>query len=207
MAMVQASLGCHESTDATARQACANLPALPGADRVRVVRRAPQINAEGGVAIVQHPSDDERFYLVTKPGQILTWRGATPPTIMADVSASLFIAGEAGLLDLAFDPDFEDNGAVYLSYDAPGGTAMLSRVSRFRSDDDGLTLRTDDELIVLEIDQPFTNHNGGDIGFGPDGMLYVALGDGGAANDPHGSADRLQNLLGKVLRLVEMLGS
>ncbi|MFO0636061.1 MAG: PQQ-dependent sugar dehydrogenase [Nannocystaceae bacterium] len=196
-----AAAGCHEPAASTPRHGCADLPPLPGADRVRAVPRAPQIEAEGGVAIVQHPSDDERFYLVTKPGQILTWRGASPPTVVADLAPALFVAGEAGLLDLAFDPDFAENGAMYLSYNAPGGTAMLSRVSRFRSDDDGLTLRTDDELVVLEVDQPFTNHNGGDIGFGPDGMLYLGLGDGGSAGDPMAHAQDPDSLLGKILRV------
>ncbi|MBK8237585.1 MAG: PQQ-dependent sugar dehydrogenase [Deltaproteobacteria bacterium] len=180
---------------------CVALPKLPGADRVRVEPRFGQIAIEDGVALVQHPSDDARWYLVTKPGVVYTWRGDAAATVFADLSARVHIAGEAGLLDLAFDPAFADNGRVFLSYNAEGGTAMLSRIAVATSDDDGRTLATDGLLTVIEIDQPYENHNGGDIDFGNDGMLYLGLGDGGSAGDPQGNGQRRDTLLGKMIRI------
>src|SRR5206468_2724549 len=101
--------------------------------------------------------------------------------------------GEEGLLGLAFAPDYANSGRYYVYYspaDEPRRT-VLARLTRGR----------DDPEILLQVAQPYPNHKGGWIAFGPDGMLYVALGDGGSANDPQGNAQNLDKLLGKILRL------
>ena len=109
-------------------------------------------------------------------------------------------ANEQGLLGLAMHPEFKDNGLFYVYYTHP--TEQKSIISRFKvSSTDPNKADPDSEQIVMEIDQPFANHNGGAIEFGPDGYLYVALGDGGDRNDPQGNGQNLSTLLGSILRI------
>ncbi len=106
---------------------------------------------------------------------------------------------EAGLLGMTFDPDFASNGLVYLSYTR--GAPLTSVLSRFSSHDGGLSLDAASEEVLLEVPQPYGNHNGGQIAFGPDGYLYFGLGDVGAGGDPHGNGQNTETLLGAMLRL------
>jgi glucose/arabinose dehydrogenase len=106
-------------------------------------------------------------------------------------------SNEQGLLGLAFAPDFEKSGRYYINYNEKGGD---TRIVRYVSED-LMTTDPDSGEIILEYKQPFGNHNGGWLGFGPDGMLYIATGDGGAGNDPKGNAQNLSSHLGKLLRL------
>jgi uncharacterized repeat protein (TIGR03806 family) len=108
-----------------------------------------------------------------------------------------------GLLGMAFHPNYPTDPRVFLSYTHDSGT-LASRVSEFRTRDGGMTLDPASELILLTAVQPATNHNGGHIGFGPDGYLYIGLGDGGSGGDPWGAIGNGQNLLttlGKMLRI------
>lgn len=107
---------------------------------------------------------------------------------------------EEGLLGLAFHPKFKDNGYFYVfftSKEAP----HLSVLSRFTANADRTAAEVDSEVEILRSPQPYWNHNGGTLCFGPDGYLYIAFGDGGAGNDPHNNAQNLQNWLGKILRI------
>ena len=107
---------------------------------------------------------------------------------------------EEGLLGLAFDPDYGSNGYFYVYYSASG--PRRSVVARYSSSPDDPTVADrDSELIVMEIPQPFGNHNGGQIAFGPDGYLYIGLGDGGSGGDPRGNGQNAGTLLGAVLRV------
>ncbi|MFN5299793.1 MAG: PQQ-dependent sugar dehydrogenase [Planctomycetaceae bacterium] len=109
---------------------------------------------------------------------------------------------EEGLLGLAFHPKFKENGQFFVYYTSKKHPAHTSVVSRFRVKPDGSgKFDTSFEEEVLVIPQPFWNHNGGTLCFGPDGMLYIALGDGGAGNDPLGNAQNLETLLGDILRI------
>ncbi len=102
---------------------------------------------------------------------------------------------------MAFHPDYADNGEVFLSYTGPGGPVFESRLSRFHTSD-GLTLDLASEEPILVVEQPYTNHNGGDLGFGRDGYLYFGLGDGGARRRPARTGPRTSDsLLGKMLRI------
>lgn len=105
---------------------------------------------------------------------------------------------EQGLLDVVFHPDYASNGFLYINYTDLAGDTVVARysVSSDPSVADPASVK-----IILQIDQPYPNHNGGQLQFGPDGMLYVGMGDGGAAGDPMGNAQRLGSLLGKLLRL------
>ncbi len=114
-----------------------------------------------------------------------------------DLTEAVSFAGERGLLSMTLDPQFPDAPYLYVYY-SPRGTSV-SRLSRFELRD-GAAL-VDSELIVIEVEQPFSNHNGGAVRFGGDGMLYLGLGDGGAANDPQGHGQNRQTLLGAIIRI------
>jgi glucose/arabinose dehydrogenase len=103
---------------------------------------------------------------------------------------------EMGLLGLAFHPDYESNGFLYVNYTGAGGH---TRISRFHAD--GNSADPASEKVLLIIEQPYSNHNGGALAFGPDGHLYAGLGDGGAGGDPHQHGQNTKSLLGKILRL------
>ncbi|MBK9074336.1 MAG: PQQ-dependent sugar dehydrogenase [Flavobacteriales bacterium] len=110
------------------------------------------------------------------------------------------IGGEQGLLGLAFDPDYTNNGYFYVYYIADSGPGT-SRVSRFRVSNDPDSADAASEEILYTWPQPFTNHNGGDLDFGPDGLLYVGFGDGGSGGDPQDNAQDLTDPLGDIIRL------
>lgn len=145
---------------------------------------------------------DARLFVVEQPGRILivdsTGRVLAEPFL--DISGRVLSTGnEQGLLGLAFHPAYSDNGYFFVNYTDSGGDTRISRFSVRPEDPD----RADPtgEQSVLTVDQPFPNHNGGDIKFGPDGYLYIGLGDGGSAGDPQDNAQDLSQLLGKMLRL------
>lgn len=148
-----------------------------------------------------------RFYVLEQAGVIKAVpAGGGAATVVADLKSTIRSGGEAGLLGIAFDPKFSENGLVYLSFNADivpprQGVAFESVVARARSTDGGATIDGGTLERVLVVEQPFSNHNGGKIGFGPDGHLYIALGDGGSGGDPLGSGQDKNSLLGKILRI------
>jgi glucose/arabinose dehydrogenase len=105
-------------------------------------------------------------------------------------------SNEMGLLGLAFHPEYEQNGYFYVNYTGSGGD---TRISRFQAA--GNAADPNSELVLLTIEQPYPNHNGGAVAFGPDGYLYLGLGDGGLAGDPHKNGQNTETLLGKILRI------
>jgi glucose/arabinose dehydrogenase len=155
------------------------------------------------VALLQAPHDTPYWYVVEKGGRVLRvdGEGSAAQTALFINLSKRVDAGpmEAGLLGMAFHPDFTRNGLVFLSYTR--GAPLTSVLSRFRSRDGGLTLDPASEKVLLEVPQPYSNHNGGQIAFGPDGYLYFGLGDGGAGGDPHGNGQNPNTLLGAMLRL------
>jgi glucose/arabinose dehydrogenase len=145
------------------------------------------------------PAGDPRLFVVEKGGAIrIVQNGALLPTPFLDLSALVSTGGEQGLLGLAFDPQYASNGRFVVHYtDLAGDT----RVSLFRVTRDPNVADPASDLAVLGVDQPFPNHNGGQVLFGPDGYLYVMLGDGGAAGDPGDRGQSLADLLGSILRV------
>lgn len=107
---------------------------------------------------------------------------------------------EAGLLGIALHPHFQNNRTLFLSY-TRSGAPLISVIARYTTTADGKRLEPDSAQTILEVAQPYSNHNGGGIGFGPDGYLYIGFGDGGAAGDPRGNGQNRQTLLGKMLRI------
>lgn len=155
------------------------------------------------VALLQTPHLTDSWYVLEKEGRVVRVEGEGPSArtaLFVDLTDRVDARPtEAGLLGLAFDPDFARNGQAYLSYTRGG--PLTSVLSRFVSTDGGLTLDPASEEVLLEVPQPYGNHNGGQIAFGPDGYLYFGLGDGGAGGDPHGNGQNTQTLLGAMLRV------
>jgi uncharacterized repeat protein (TIGR03806 family) len=155
--------------------------------------------------MLQAPGDSSRWFVVEQAGAVRQFavNSSAAPGVFVDITARVRSGGEMGLLGMAFHPDFPTDSRVFLSY-TMGSSALVSIISAFRSIDGGATLDPSSEQIVLVVNQPQTNHNGGHIAFGPDRLLYIGLGDGGGGGDPHGNpgnGQSLTTLLGKVLRI------
>jgi glucose/arabinose dehydrogenase len=142
---------------------------------------------------------DGRLLVVEKTGTIRFLEDGQPGAVFLDLTSEVSTGNEQGLLGLVFDPEFAANGQFYVNYtDADGDTQIVRFVAA-----DGAADPASGE-VVLSIDQPQGNHNGGWLGFGPDGMLYIGMGDGGGGGDQHGPVGNGQDtnaLLGKILRI------
>lgn len=180
-------------------------PAPPPAfDGVALARVFPNLGFSRPVAFLQASGADPRWFVVEQGGVIRVFadsQAASSASTFVDISARVGdSSGEKGLFGIAFDPDFATNGYAYISY-TRSGPPLVSHVSRFTSSDGGQTLDAASETVILTLDQPFANHNGGHITFGPDGFLYVGFGDGGSANDPGDRAQDTTNLFGTIVRI------
>jgi uncharacterized repeat protein (TIGR03806 family) len=152
--------------------------------------------------ILQAPGDASRWFVLERNGRIRVFSVGSPaaaPTWL-NFSALINSSGEGGLLGMAFHPNYPATREVFVSYTGNPGGPMVSRISRIILDN-VTSPSTTTEQVLLTVDQPFTNHNGGDIAFGDDGYLYFGLGDGGDANDPFNYAQNNTRLLGKMLRI------
>lgn len=139
-----------------------------------------------------------RLFVVEKPGTVaLLLPGETTPRRYLDLSDRVGTGGEQGLLGLAFHPDFGENGRFFVSYTDRSGD---SRVAELWAEPSATEADPATAVIVYQADQPFGNHNGGQLAFGPDGHLYYGLGDGGSSGDPQDHGQRLSSPLGKMLR-------
>lgn len=171
------------------------------------------------LAFVPAPNQSDVWYVVEQQGRVIRLDNQgqkLKSTVFVDIRDRVESGpNEAGLLGMAFDPEFSDNGRVYLSYTSKGGLStsmftrifgggdhkLISTISRFISTKNGAMLDTASEQKLLQVKQPYSNHNGGDIHFGPDGFLYIGLGDGGSGGDPEGNGQNTQTLLGAMLRI------
>lgn len=160
------------------------------------------------VGMFQVPDDRTRWFVVEQAGRVRVFANVAGVAVATDfvaITSRVASGGETGLLGMAFHPNFPVDPRVYLSYThIDSSLGLVSRISEFNSPDAGLTLDANSERIVLTVQQPESNHNGGNIGFGPDGFLYIGFGDGGGSNDQHGAIGNGQlqtTLLGKMLRI------
>ena len=141
-----------------------------------------------------------RIFIVQQTGQIRILSGGTLlPTPFLDISALVSCCGEQGLLGLAFHPDYATNGFFYVDYTNVAGNTVVARYEVSPTDPN--VADPNSAQTVLTQNQPFSNHNGGQLAFGPDGYLYIALGDGGSGGDPQENGQNLQTWLGKILRV------
>ena len=158
------------------------------------------------VAMLQAPGDSTRWFVVEQAGRVRVFDNSPAVTTAAtfiDIAPRVASGGEMGLLGMAFHPNFASTRKVYLSY-TNTSSGRVSRISEFTLASGGLALDPTSERILLVVGQPETNHNGGNIAFGPDGYLYIGVGDGGGGNDPHGligNGQLMTTLLGKMLRI------
>lgn len=143
------------------------------------------------------PDNSGRLFIVEQGGTIRILQGTRLlPEPFLDIAGLVSCCGERGLLGLAFHPQFRENGLFFVNYTNRNGDTV---VARYRAS--GNRADPNSAQIILTINQPYANHNGGMIAFGPDGMLYIGTGDGGAAGDPLNAGQRLDTLLGKICEL------
>ena len=164
----------------------------------------PELVLHRPLWISEAPDESKRLFVVEQPGRILILpqdRAGRETVTFLDISDRKPYGGnEEGLLGLAFHPQFKDNGKFYVYYTQH--EPRRSVLSEFQvSRQDSNTADPASERILLQILQPYENHNGGAALFGPDGYLYLSLGDGGSANDPHYNGQNLNTLLGKIIRI------
>jgi glucose/arabinose dehydrogenase len=151
------------------------------------------------VHIANTGDGSDRLFVVQQGGEIrVVENGALLPTPFLDISGRVSSGGEQGLLSMAFPPNYASKGYFYVNYTDINGDTV---VSRYRLSGDRNVADPNSEEIILAIEQPFDNHNGGQLAFGPDGYLYIGMGDGGGGGDPSNLAQNPGSLLGKLLRI------
>ena len=159
---------------------------------IRKLDRPMQITHDplGRLVVLEQPG---RASFVEADGKVLS-----PPYL--DLTKEVFVDFECGLLGIAFHPKFADNGYLYVNYTAKAPN-LKTFVSEFRADPTSRRVDLSTKRVVLTVDQPFNVHNGGQVQFGPDGMLYVGMGDGGSQHDPDNYGQRTDVLLAKMVRI------
>ncbi len=180
----------------------------PGLSSVTTRRAFTNLSFAAPLGLFQPPGEPDRIVIMERDGRLRSFphradAGVGDVVQVLDISGRVNASGEGGLLGLAFHPQWATRKEVFLSYTETGGPAgpLRSIVSRFKSTDSGRTFDASSEEKLLQLDQPFSNHNGGGIGFGPDGFLYIGFGDGGSGGDPGNRAQRLNTNHGKFLRI------
>ncbi|MEQ9495654.1 MAG: PQQ-dependent sugar dehydrogenase [Deltaproteobacteria bacterium] len=155
--------------------------------------------------MTQAPGDTSNWYLMEQSGTVYRFEDTTNPaaaTTVIDLTGVVDDGpNEAGLLGMAFHPDFATNRYVVFSYTERVNNQLTSRIVRYTANAMGTSIDPNSASLILEVEQPYGNHNGGMIAFGPDGYLYIALGDGGSGGDPLGSGQNINTLLGAILRI------
>lgn len=178
-------------------------PAPPVRERgYRAVEAIPRASFPLMLAMIPIPGDGSHAAVVTKDGMIYRVNvdgDSEEPSVFLDLRGQLKkdLANEEGLLGLAFAPDYESSARLYVNYTA--GEPRRTIVSRFIANGD--VVDRSSERVLLAIEDPFGNHNGGALVFGPDGMLYISLGDGGSQGDPLGNGQSTTDLFASILRI------
>ena len=180
----------------------------PGTLTLSTVRAFAALSFVKPVDMLQAPGDNSRWFVVEQGGTVRVFSNqdkVASASSFVDISAKVTCCGETGLLSMTFHPGFPaTDQRAYLSYTATVNGQLESRLAEYRTTDNGLTLDPNSEVILLTVTQPEDNHKGGHVIFGPDGYLYLGLGDGGGAGDAHGTIGNGQDtstLLGKLLRI------
>jgi glucose/arabinose dehydrogenase len=185
------------------------IPAVQSGDLVgfRLEVAFPALSFERPVYLCSEPGQPDRLWVIEQGGKVFRFANeaaVSKAELVLDLSAKVSRRGnEEGLLGLAFPPDHATSRVLYLYYSPSAGEGWVggrSRLSRFRRSAAG-AIEPASEEILLELEQPYSNHNGGMLTFGPDGYLYLGLGDGGAAGDIEENGQDKQTLLGSILRL------
>jgi glucose/arabinose dehydrogenase len=193
LAAAGAALAAAADRGASARAAERPKESVPDVQLVPLTTEIPDITAIANAG-------DGRLFVTRQTGKILIWDGQQVlPTPFLDVSPLIVCCGEQGLLSVAFSPNYALNGFFFVDYTNLTGQTVIARYRV--SNGDRNVADAFSGVVLLTIDQPYTNHNGGQLQFGPDGYLYIGMGDGGSANDPQCHAQSSDSLLGKMLRI------
>lgn len=180
--------------------------AVPAAtDSVRLERAFPRLRFERPIFVGSARDGSGQLYVGEQAGVVRAFdndEAVASSRVVLDIRERVSRKGnEEGLIGLAFHPRFEENGELFAHYSSSVDD-MRGKVVRYRrSQSDPSVFDPGSEELILEVEQPFRNHNGGSIAFGPDGYLYISFGDGGSANDPHGNGQDLGTWLGAILRV------
>ena len=186
-------------------------PQGPPQVALSVERVFPNLTFSAPIAMLQAPNDAARWFVVEQGGVV--WMFDNVPAVATrsrfiDISGQVTSAGEAGLLGMAFNPNYPKDPRVYLFYSHTEAGMLMSRLSDFSTADNGATLDPATEHVLITLPKPNneSNHNGGNLAFGPGGFLFAGIGDGGGGNDQHapsstGNAQNPNTLFGKMLRI------
>jgi glucose/arabinose dehydrogenase len=180
------------------------LSGFPAAAKAQLRTQIVATGLTNPVAFVLDPVDHSTFYVVEQRGTIRTVRNNTvSSSFFLDVRSQISAGGERGLLGLAFPPNAAETRRFFVAFTNPGGDYVVARFTRTPEGNVDPSSRFD--LVWPDgrrfIDHPFSNHNGGHLAFGPDGFLYIGMGDGGSGGDPFNNAQNPNSLLGKMLRI------
>ncbi len=163
----------------------------------------PVVSGLNSPVYITHSGDaTNRLFIVEQSGRILIWQPSNPlPTPFLDIRPKVRSGGELGLLGIAFHPNYKENRRFFVNYTSSQSGQITTVIAEY-----GALAQNPDSAspigrVLLEFNQPFTNHNGGHLAFGPDGYLYVGTGDGGSGGDPFGLGQNRNTLLGKILRI------
>ncbi|WP_407084077.1 PQQ-dependent sugar dehydrogenase [Tellurirhabdus bombi] len=178
-------------------------PAAGGDASFQLENAFPALNFDRPVEFTHAGDGTNRVFVLEQPGRIRLFENdpaVKTAGVYLDIQSRVSSAGEMGLLGLAFHPNFKQNGYFFVNYtkDNPRET-IISRFKASTANANQVDPTT--ETILLRFPQPYANHNGGKIAFGPDGFLYIATGDGGSGGDPQNNAQNRTNYLGKILRI------
>ena len=159
------------------------------------------------IYVTSHPNNSDIIYIVEQDGYIWSFEYSTQSEkVFLDISdrahKPLFPGDERGLLGFAFDPNYNTNGFIYINYNDKDDNTIISRLTCLKENNMDLRFPDiDTEIIMMKFKQPYSNHNGGHLAFGPDDFLYISVGDGGSAGDPDNRAQDLTNIFGTILRI------
>ncbi len=187
-------------------------PEAPDLSPLRARRAFPSLSFEQPLFVTSARDGTDRLFVVQKGGRVLVFpndEATTQATVFLDLGDKVLARpgnDERGLLGMAFDPDFANNGHFYLNYtaNAPNSPTTVSRFTVDRNNPDLGDISS--EVVYLSFDQPYPNHNGGMLAFGPDGYLYISAGDGGSAGDPNRHGQNVETVYGTILR-IDVAGS
>jgi glucose/arabinose dehydrogenase len=180
---------------------CNEVPPVPSG--IQVERVFPDLSFQEMTNLVQPDDASDLMFVTEQGGSIYSFsaNNSQQADVFLDITDRVNRGGnEEGLLGFVFDPDYQENGYFYVYYSAADPSRSV--VSRFSLDEEDTDVADpESEVIIMEVAQPFSNHNAGQLAFGPDGYLYIGLGDGGSAGDPLGNGQNLVTLLGSILRI------
>ena len=168
---------------------------------VSIVNAFPNLSFTQPVDLQVPKDGTNRVFVVEKQGEIKVFdnnSSVNNTSTFLDLEGTISTTSEQGLLGLAFHPNYQSNGYFYVYYNP---NSSVSYISRFSVSANSNSVDSNSELVILEIPQPVTNHNGGQLAFGTDGFLYIASGDGGGSGDPDNNSQTRSNLLGNILRI------